>query len=99
MARSRYARTPTSGSMMLSYVDPTRMDYLGPDILDGVQTVDHLFSQGERLDTIAAQYYGDDGYWWVIATVNRIGFALGITPGRVLKIPLDLSAVLNKLQR
>lgn len=99
MARSRYARTPTSGSTMLSYVDPTRVNYLGADILDGVQVVDHLVSQGERLDTISAKYYGDEGYWWVIATANRIGFALGLAPGRTLKIPTDISAILDKLQR
>ena len=99
MARSRYSRIPVLDDHYGTFSDPTRINFLGPGILDGVQTVDHVMVLGERLDTLAARYYGDDGYWWIIALVNRIGFALGIAPGTVLKIPLSVDPILTRLQR
>lgn len=99
MARSRYSRTPVLDDHYATFVDPTRVNFLGPGILDGIQTVDHVMVLGERLDTLAGRYYGDDGYWWVIALVNRIGFGLGIAPGTILKIPLSVDPILTRLQR
>jgi len=99
MARSRYATTPVLGDHYATFVDPTRSDYLGRGILDGVTTVDHMVEAGERLDNLAYRYYGDEGYWWVIALVNRVSFPLGIPPRTVLKVPLSVEGVLSRLQR
>jgi Contractile injection system tube protein len=41
----------------------------------------------ERLDEIAAQYYGDPGLWRVLAAYNGIADPLHIPPPRVLRIP------------
>jgi nucleoid-associated protein YgaU len=99
MARSRYARTQIIDDHYGSFVDPTAANFLGPNILDGIQTVDHVVTLGDRLDTLAARYYGDDGYWWVIALANRIGFALSIPAGTILKIPPSVQPILQKIQR
>jgi len=43
---------------------------------------------GDRLDTLAAQYYNDASLWWIIASANKIhsaGFAC--EDGSVLRIP------------
>jgi len=43
---------------------------------------------GDRLDTLAHQFYGDSSLWWIIATANNIhdsGFAL--TDGTTLRLP------------
>jgi len=48
---------------------------------------------GMRLDTLAAQEYGDSSLWWVIAAASKIGWALQIPPDTVLTIPTDISQV------
>lgn len=42
---------------------------------------------GQRLDTIAAQVYGDATYWRTIATHNQIENPLSLQPGMVLRLP------------
>ena len=50
---------------------------------------------GDRLDTLAYQFYNDSTLWWVIAAANNIHTALfGLPDGTVLRIPKNLN-VLN----
>ena len=53
------------------------------------------------IDHLAAKYYNDDTYWWVIALCNNIAYPFasgGFTIGRKLKIPVDVNSILDKLQ-
>lgn len=102
MGRSRYAGNGIDRGGRDHYMtwrDPTAEDFLGPDILDGVTTIQHIVSDGERLDTLAARYYGDVEHWWVIALANRILFPLGLQPGTRLKIPADPRSIISRVQR
>ncbi len=54
---------------------------------------------GERLDTIAADQYGDSQYWWVIASATGIGWCLQVPPGTTIRIPLSLGEALKFLGR
>jgi hypothetical protein len=43
---------------------------------------------GDRLDTLAAQYYNDSTLWWIIASANKVHNAsLACEDGTVLRIP------------
>lgn len=43
---------------------------------------------GDRLDTLAHQYYKDSSLWWIIASANNIHNApIGLTEGTILRIP------------
>lgn len=104
MARSRYSGTPVlDGKFYQSFAlraNPAGLKTI--DLLAGVSTIEHVFSRGERLDHLAARYFGDDGYWWVIALVNNINYPFasgGLTPGRVLLIPESVQDVLDKILR
>jgi hypothetical protein len=44
-------------------------------------------ASGERLDEIAARYYGDPRLWRLLAAVNNVDDPLRIPPGLVLRIP------------
>lgn len=44
-------------------------------------------AQGERLDEIAAQYYGDPSLWRLIANFNNIADPDHLVPGTILRIP------------
>jgi hypothetical protein len=48
--------------------------------------------QGERLDAIAAQYYGDPSLWRVLADFNGIADPTHVPPPQTLRIP-PLSAL------
>jgi hypothetical protein len=45
---------------------------------------------------IAFDFYGDVSFWWVIASANALpGDSLYIEPGTQLRIPVDLSGIVN----
>jgi hypothetical protein len=52
---------------------------------------------GDRLDYLAYIYYGDSELWWVIAVANNnvTNGSIFPTPGTQLRIPADLSGILN----
>jgi hypothetical protein len=49
--------------------------------------------EGERLDRIAGEVYGDGRLWWVIAAASNIGWWMQCPPGTRLWVPIDLSQV------
>lgn len=100
MGRSRYAGNEViNGSYYAMWQDPAGKDPYGPDILDGVDTVEHIYIAGERLEVISHRYYGDEDYWWVIALANRIMDPFSIAAGRRLRIPVEAKLILDKLGR
>jgi len=56
---------------------------------------------GDRLDNLAYVYYGDATMWWIIAIANNNATrgALYPTPGTQLRIPTNLTAVLNQFKQ
>lgn len=53
----------------------------------------YITKQGDRLDRLAGQFYGDGTLWWVIAAASGIGWFLQIPAGVVLAIPTDINEV------
>jgi len=53
---------------------------------------------GDRLDSLAFSYYNDSTLWWVIAMANNNATkgALYPTPGTQLRIPTDITNILNQ---
>ena len=52
---------------------------------------------GDRLDLLAFDFYGDTSFWWVIASANALpGDSLYLEPGMQLRIPVDLSGIVNE---
>ena len=51
---------------------------------------------GDRLDTLAYQYYEDASLWWIIASANNIHNApLGLVDGTILRIPQNYIQIIN----
>ena len=53
---------------------------------------------GDRLDSLAYQYYNDSTLWWVISMVNN-NINKGLlcpTPGTQLRIPINLNSIINQ---
>ena len=60
-----------------------------------IATREITLSEGQRLDGIAGEVYGDGNLWWVIAAVSGIGCWLQVPPGTRILLPLDINAVLG----
>ena len=43
--------------------------------------------EGQRLDILAGQRYGDASLWWIIAAASGIGWGLQVPPGTIISIP------------
>jgi phage tail protein X len=51
---------------------------------------------GDRLDTLAYEYYNDASLWWIIATANNIHNApFGLADGTILRIPQNYIEILS----
>lgn len=48
--------------------------------------------EGQRLDHLAALYYQDSRYWWVLAAASDVGWGLQVPPGTLINVP-DINAV------
>lgn len=55
-------------------------------------------NQGDRLDLLAAQYYGDSTLYWIISSANQIlkQNSLFIPEGTQIRIPADVSNIVTE---
>ena len=49
--------------------------------------------EGQRLDKLAHDLYGDGRLWWIIAACSGIGWWLQAPPGTLLKVPTGLDQI------
>ena len=55
---------------------------------------------GDRLDTLAHQFYGDASLWWIIATANNIHDApFAVNDGTILRIPENYLEISNSFSK
>ena len=59
------------------------------------QTTERVLKEGERLDQIAGQVFGDASLWWIIAATSNVGWHLQAPPGTVLQIPVNSADVMR----
>ncbi len=82
----------------------TKKQYLGSVIYPKIKPTDNdlyvISESTDRLDLLAHKYYGDKSLWWVIAVANNLNNAsLYIGEGVQLRIPSNLSQILNDLEK
>lgn len=55
---------------------------------------------GDRLDIIAQSVYGDQDFWWIIASANALeGDSLYPPIGMQLRIPIDIVSIVNSYKQ
>jgi hypothetical protein len=53
---------------------------------------------GDRLDTLAYQFYNDQTLWWIIASANNIHNAVfALKEGTILRIPKNYIQILSNI--
>tara|TARA_B100002019_G_scaffold283237_1_gene289449 strand:+ start:32 stop:391 length:360 start_codon:yes stop_codon:yes gene_type:complete len=50
---------------------------------------------GQRLENLAYKYYGDTSLWWIISKANGIRGQMGLKPGTLLRIPQDVTRIIE----
>jgi len=61
------------------------------DDIGSIQYATHVYTEGERLDDIAHQYYKRPHLWWIIPEYNpELTDFHNIAPGTRLRIPLNV---------
>lgn len=60
-----------------------------------IRTKKYISREGDRLDVIAGELYGDSAYWWLIAICSDIGWGMQLPPNTIIKYPADLEKVLE----
>ena len=93
----RYTKTERVGGHLGTWRNP--LDSFDAGLLTGMATVEHVVVAGERLDSLAARYLGDETLYWVLALCNGIQDPFSVSPGDTLQVPLDVSRVLSRLGR
>lgn len=54
---------------------------------------------GDRLDSLAHQFYGNSSYWWIIASANNIhNSVFALEDGTVLRIPQNYIEIVNNFK-
>jgi hypothetical protein len=82
----------------------TKKKYLGSVLYPKIKPNDNdmyiISQQSDRLDILANKYYSDPSLWWVIAVANNLNNAsLSIEPGIQMRIPSNVSKILNDLEK
>jgi hypothetical protein len=55
---------------------------------------------GDRLDTLANQFFGDSSLWWIIASANNIHDAtFAVEDGTTLRVPQNYTKIINDFQK
>jgi nucleoid-associated protein YgaU len=94
--RYQYSETLTTKDTKKKYLEST----IYPKIKPTNEDTYIISTQSDRLDLLASKYYGNTMYWWVIAVANNLNDAsLSIEVGKQLRIPANLTQILNEFER
>ncbi len=94
--RYQYSETLTTKETKKKYLEST----IYPKIKPTNEDIYIIATQSDRLDLLAAKYYGDPTYWWIISVANNLNDAsLAIESGKQLRIPGNISTVLTEFER
>lgn len=71
-------------------------DFVNKDFSD-IEYKEFVIEEGDRPDIIAEQIYGNANYWKAILIFNDIGYFFDVKPGLVIKLPLDIQQVIERM--
>ena len=94
---SRYSNTKTTRKSLLPKQKKNVLSYettLYQRILETNGDLHVISTEGDRLDNLAFQFYGDPSLWWYIAKANNLT-ALNVPAGKSLVIPASAEGAIG----
>ena len=71
-------------------------DFVYTDFSD-IPGKEFVIEEGDRLDLIAEQLYGDASLWKAIMIYNDLGYFFDLNPGDVIMLPYEIEKVLARI--
>ena len=94
---SRYSNTKTTRKSLLPKQKKNVLSY-GTTLYQRIPETNgdlHVIStEGDRLDNLAFQFYGDSNLWWYIAKANNLT-AMNVPAGTSLRIPASAEGAIG----
>jgi nucleoid-associated protein YgaU len=73
---------------------------LYPKIPKSDQDIYIVTQAGDRLDTLANQFYENSSLWWIIASANNVHDApFALPDGTELRIPMNYVSIMNNFNK
>mgnify|MGYP000873496441 FL=1 len=73
---------------------------LYPKIPKSDQDIYIVTQTGDRLDTLANQFYENASLWWIIASANNVHDApFALPDGTELRIPMNYVSIMNNFNK
>jgi phage tail protein X len=73
---------------------------LYPKIPKSDQDIYIVTQTGDRLDTLAYQFYENSSLWWIIASANNVHDApFALPDGTELRIPMNYVSIMNNFNK
>ena len=79
----------------LKHLETLQLNYPDFEELLSISTKEHLWRTGDRFYKLADYYYGDAGYWWIIAYFNKKPTDHHVKPGELVLVPTPLVDILE----
>ena len=101
MANSRYNNFSKVRSNNADYYRLETFPSIRSDELAGITHSIVMWKESDRMDAMAESFFGDSRYWFVICLMNDLvnPFSYNLFPCNLLKIPNEVSTVVNMVQR
>ena len=65
--------------------------------IQNIDIVRHTWKSSDRFFKLAAAYYNDPSYWWIIAYFNNAPLETDLNVGDTVSIPIPLSYILSAM--
>lgn len=73
-----------------------------PEIPNSINDIYVITTVGDRLDTLANEFYNNVDYWWIIATANPNVIrrdSYSIKPGTEIRIPENPEGIIETFEK
>ena len=85
------------GVTQITHYSFEKLKALKVEDIRNIDVVRHTWQSGDRYFKLAARYYNDPSYWWIIAYFNNKPLETDVSVGDTLLIPVPLSYILSAL--
>jgi hypothetical protein len=83
------------GLVKINQYNTAEFSYPTKDQIGNLLIEEHIWSMGDKYFKLAATYYDEPEYWWVIALFNQKPAEFLLSPGDVVYIPQPIGHIIS----